>query len=151
MQELGDVGGVACPGPADFAVGCRAHLRVSLPQLSNTLPRVTDEALRRTPLYEQHAELGAKLVPFAGWEMPVTYEGIREEHSAVRTHAGMFDVSHMGEVEVEGPGALAFLQRVLSNDVAKIEIGGAQYSASATRTAASSTTSSPTGSAATAT
>jgi aminomethyltransferase len=67
-------------------------------------------------------------VPFAGWEMPVTYEGIREEHSAVRTHAGMFDVSHMGEVEVEGPGALAFLQLVLSNDVAKIAIGGAQYS-----------------------
>jgi aminomethyltransferase len=85
-------------------------------------------ALRRTPLYEQHEELGAKLVPFAGWEMPVLYEGIREEHSAVRTHAGMFDVSHMGEVEVEGPGALAFLQRVLSNDVAKVEIGGAQYS-----------------------
>ncbi len=68
------------------------------------------------------------MVPFAGWEMPVTYEGIREEHSAVRTHAGVFDVSHMGEVEVEGPGALAFLQRVLSNDVARVEIGGAQYS-----------------------
>jgi aminomethyltransferase len=99
-----------------------------LAQLSNTLPRVADQALRRTPLYGCHAELGAKLVPFAGWEMPVTYEGIREEHAAVRTHAGMFDVSHMGEVEVEGPGALAFLQRVLSNDVAKIEIGGAQYS-----------------------
>jgi aminomethyltransferase len=99
-----------------------------LPQLSNTLPRVADAALRRTPLYEQHAELGAKLVPFAGWEMPVTYEGIREEHAAVRTHAGMFDVSHMGEVEVEGPGALAFLQRVLSNDVAAIGLGGAQYS-----------------------
>jgi aminomethyltransferase len=100
---------------------------VSLPQLSNTLPRVAD-ALRRTPLYRQHAELGAKLVPFAGWEMPVTYEGIREEHSAVRRHAGVFDVSHMGEVEVEGPGALAFLQRVLSNDVARIALGGAQYS-----------------------
>ena len=87
-----------------------------------------DATLRRTPLYERHAELGAKLVPFAGWEMPATYEGVREEHSAVRTHAGMFDVSHMGEVEVEGPGALAFLQRILSNDVAAIEIGGAQYS-----------------------
>jgi len=99
-----------------------------LPQLSNTLPRVADQALRRTPLYERHVELGAKIVPFAGWEMPVTYEGIREEHAAVRTHAGMFDVSHMGEVEVEGPGALAFLQRVLSNDVAAIGIGGAQYS-----------------------
>ncbi|HEY5977576.1 MAG TPA: glycine cleavage system aminomethyltransferase GcvT [Solirubrobacterales bacterium] len=89
----------------------------------------TEATLRRTPLYEQHAELGAKLVPFAGWEMPVTYEGIREEHAAVRTHAGMFDVSHMGEVEVEGPGALAFLQLALSNDVAKLaEVGGAQYS-----------------------
>jgi len=99
-----------------------------LPQLFNTLPRVADQALRRTPLYERHAELGAKLVPFAGWEMPVQYEGIREEHSGVRTHAGMFDVSHMGEVEVEGPEAIAFLQRTLSNDVAKIEIGGAQYS-----------------------
>ena len=85
-------------------------------------------ATRRTPLYERHVELGAKLVPFAGWEMPVQYEGIREEHSAVRRHVGMFDVSHMGEVEVEGHDALAFLQRVLSNDVAKIEIGGAQYS-----------------------
>jgi aminomethyltransferase len=88
----------------------------------------TDAALRHTPLYEQHVELGAKIVPFAGWEMPVQYEGIREEHAAVRLHAGMFDVSHMGQVEVEGPGALGFLQRVLSNDVAKVHIGGAQYS-----------------------
>jgi aminomethyltransferase len=82
----------------------------------------------RTPLFELHKDLGAKVVPFAGWEMPVTYEGIREEHAAVRLHAGMFDVSHMGQVEIEGPGALAFLQRVLSNDVAKVGIGGAQYS-----------------------
>jgi aminomethyltransferase len=82
----------------------------------------------RTALYEKHLELGAKMVDFAGWEMPVQYEGIREEHSAVRTHAGMFDVSHMGEVEVEGPGALAFLQRVLSNDVATLGLGAAQYS-----------------------
>jgi aminomethyltransferase len=86
------------------------------------------ENLQRTPLFDRHREGGAKLVPFAGWEMPVQYDGIIEEHTAVRTHAGVFDVSHMGEVEVEGPGALAFLQRVLSNDVAKIEIGGAQYS-----------------------
>jgi glycine cleavage system T protein (aminomethyltransferase) len=75
-----------------------------------------------------HVELGGKLVDFAGWEMPVLYEGVREEHSAVRTHAGVFDVSHMGEVEVEGPGALAFLQRALSNDVAAVAVGGAQYS-----------------------
>ncbi len=84
--------------------------------------------LRRTPLYEQHVELGGKIVPFAGWEMPVTYEGIKEEHSAVRTHVGMFDVSHMGEIEVEGPGALEFMQLALSNDVARVEAGGAQYS-----------------------
>jgi aminomethyltransferase len=88
----------------------------------------TAASLKRTPLYDRHVEAGARLVPFAGFEMPVQYEGIRPEHFAVRTHAGIFDVSHMGEVETEGPGALAFLQRVLSNDVAAIEIGGAQYS-----------------------
>jgi aminomethyltransferase len=88
----------------------------------------TAASLKRTPLYDRHRAAGAKLVPFAGWEMPVEYEGIRPEHMAVRTHAGVFDVSHMGEVETEGPGALAFLQHQLSNDVAAIEIGGAQYS-----------------------
>src|SRR5205823_14453520 len=88
----------------------------------------TSQALRRTPLYERHKALGAKLVPFAGWEMPVQYEGIRQEHVAVRTGAGLFDVSHMGEIETSGPGAEAFLQRLLSNDVSKIPVGGAQYS-----------------------
>lgn len=68
------------------------------------------------------------MVDFSGWQMPVYYDGIREEHVAVRTHAGIFDVSHMGQIEVEGPGALACLQRLLSNDVSKIEVGGAQYS-----------------------
>jgi aminomethyltransferase len=85
------------------------------------------ETLRRTPLYERHAEAGARLVPFAGWEMPVQYEGIRQEHVAVRTRAGLFDVSHMGEIETSGPDAEAFLQRVLSNDVSKIAEDGAQY------------------------
>ena len=88
----------------------------------------TAASLKHTPLYDLHHAAGAKLVPFAGWEMPVEYEGIRPEHAAVRTHAGVFDVSHMGEVETEGPEAVAFLQRVLSNDVSAIEIGGAQYS-----------------------
>jgi len=68
------------------------------------------------------------MVPFAGWEMPVQYDGIKVEHIAVRTHAGIFDVSHMGQIEVEGPGSLAFLQRLVTNDVAKIQVGGAQYS-----------------------
>ena len=67
-------------------------------------------------------------MPFAGWEMPVQYEGIRQEHMAVRSGAGIFDVSHMGEVEASGPDAEAFLQHVLSNDVSKIAVGGAQYS-----------------------
>jgi aminomethyltransferase len=85
--------------------------------------------LRRTPLYDNHVAAGAKLVPFAGWEMPVQYpSGIKAEHVAVRTAAGMFDVSHMGEIETSGPGAGDFLQRILSNDVSKIAPGGAQYS-----------------------
>jgi aminomethyltransferase len=86
------------------------------------------ETLKRTPLYDRHVAAGARLVPFAGWEMPVQYTGIREEHVAVRTGVGVFDVSHMGEVETKGPDAEAFLQRVLSNDVSKIAEDGAQYS-----------------------
>jgi len=85
-------------------------------------------ALKRTPLYDAHVAAAAKLVPFAGWEMPVSYEGVRQEHIAVRSSCGVFDVSHMGEVETSGPGALDLLQRLLSNDVSKIEVGGAQYS-----------------------
>src|SRR5688572_1009914 len=86
------------------------------------------ETLKRTSLHGRHAAAGAKLVPFAGWEMPVQYAGIREEHLAVRRDVGVFDVSHMGEIETRGPQALDFLQRILSNDVAKIAVGGAQYS-----------------------
>ena len=78
------------------------------------------DTLRRTPLYDRHAAAGAKLVPFAGWEMPVQYEGIRQEHVAVRTGAGLFDVSHMGEIRTTGADAERFLQRILSNDVTKI-------------------------------
>jgi aminomethyltransferase len=84
--------------------------------------------LRRTPLYDRHAAAGAKLVPFAGWEMPVQYAGIREEHIAVRTGVGIFDVSHMGQVLTRGPQAAAFLQHMVSNDVRRIPEGGAQYS-----------------------
>jgi aminomethyltransferase len=85
------------------------------------------DTLRRTPLYERHERAGARLVPFAGWGMPVQYEGIRQEHVAVRTAAGVFDVSHMGEIETSGPQAEEFLQRLLSNDVTKIAERGAQY------------------------
>jgi aminomethyltransferase len=88
-------------------------------------------ALRRTVLFDRHVAAGAKLVEFAGWEMPVFYGGppaLREEHMAVRENAGVFDVSHMGEIETAGPDAQALLQRLLSNDVSKIPVGGAQYS-----------------------
>jgi aminomethyltransferase len=86
------------------------------------------ETLKRTSLYERHEAAGARLVPFAGWEMPVQYAGIREEHLAVRRSAGVFDVSHMGEIETRGPEADALLQRLLSNDVRRVPEGGAQYS-----------------------
>jgi len=82
----------------------------------------------RTPLFERHVAAGARIVPFAGWEMPVQYAGVAGEHRAVREAVGVFDVSHMGQVESTGPGARAFLQRVLSNDVSRIAPGGAQYS-----------------------
>ena len=84
--------------------------------------------LRVTPLHDAHLAAGAKLVPFAGWEMPLQYAGIREEHTAVRTGVGVFDVSHMGQVLTCGPQALARLQRLVSNDVRKLPEGGAQYS-----------------------
>jgi aminomethyltransferase len=90
----------------------------------DNLPRV-----RRTPLYDRHVAAGAKLVDFAGWEMPVQYAtGVRAEHMAVRERCGIFDVSHMGEIETTGPQAEALLQKLLSNDVSKIPVGGSQYS-----------------------
>ncbi|HLI09300.1 MAG TPA: glycine cleavage system aminomethyltransferase GcvT [Ktedonobacteraceae bacterium] len=83
--------------------------------------------LKRTPLYEQHRALGGRMVEFGGWEMPVQYSSILEEHQAVRTNAGLFDVSHMGEFKVEGAGALPFLQYLVPNDVSKLAIGQALY------------------------
>ena len=89
--------------------------------------------LLKTPLHAQHVAAGARMVPFGGWDMPIDYSakglGVIKEHLAVRKAAGLFDVSHMGEVDIVAPGALAFLQRVTSNDVAKLQDGHAQYSA----------------------
>ncbi|HVI37124.1 MAG TPA: hypothetical protein VM684_12905, partial [Gaiellales bacterium] len=86
-----------------------------------------ETALRRTPLFDRHVQAGARIVPFAGWEMPVQYQGIIPEHLAVRTAAGVFDVSHMGQLELRGAGALAFAQRMLSNDLDRIGAAHAQY------------------------
>ena len=85
------------------------------------------QTLQRTPLHDRHVALGARMVPFAGWEMPVQYEGVIAEHKAVRTDAGVFDVSHMGEFDVEGPRAADLLQATLSNDLDRVSPGGAQY------------------------
>jgi aminomethyltransferase len=82
---------------------------------------------RRTPLYERHVDLSARLVDFAGWEMPVYYVGINEEHRAVRARAGVFDTSHMGQLEISGSGSTNLLRRALANDVDRIDEGGAQY------------------------
>jgi aminomethyltransferase len=85
------------------------------------------QTLRRTPLYERHLAAGARMVPFAGWDMPVQYEGVVSEHRAVRNDCGVFDVSHMGELEIEGPRAAELLQSRLSNDLERIGDGQAQY------------------------
>ena len=91
---------------------------------------MTDTAatsLRTTPLHARHRASGARMVPYAGWEMPVEYSGITDEHMAVRTRAGVFDVSHMGEIEIAGKGALEAVQRISSNDASALKIGQAQY------------------------
>jgi len=87
----------------------------------------TSTSLKRTPLYERHLALGARLVEFSGWEMPVQYSSILDEHRAVRTRAGLFDVSHMGEFKIEGPDSLAFLQYLVPNDVSHLAIHQALY------------------------
>lgn len=86
------------------------------------------ESLRRTSLHAAHEKLGGRMVPFAGWSMPVQYEGVREEHTACRTGVGLFDVSHMGEIRVKGPKALETLEWTTTNEVAKLGAGEAQYS-----------------------
>jgi aminomethyltransferase len=91
-------------------------------------PSAEIAAARRTPLYDCHVELGARMVPFAGWEMPVQYAGVIDEHRAVRTAAGLFDVSHMGEMRLRGAAAERFLQRLTPNDVARLAPGRAHYS-----------------------
>src|SRR3954452_484396 len=91
---------------------------------------MTDTAtadLRKTPLNARHRASNARMVPFAGWDMPVEYAGITSEHLAVRTRAGLFDVSHMGQIEVAGTNALAAVQRISSNDASALKTGQAQY------------------------
>jgi aminomethyltransferase len=93
------------------------------------MEQLTDRSLRKTPLHARHLALGARMVPFAGWEMPLEYSGIRQEHLAVRERGGIFDVSHMGELEVAGANALEAIQRLCCNDASVLRVGQAQYSA----------------------
>src|SRR6266852_3099750 len=83
--------------------------------------------LKRTPLFSAHQKLGARLVEFGGWEMPVQYTSILDEHQAVRTAAGIFDISHMGEIQVSGPTAETLLNQTLTNDLRKLGVGQGQY------------------------
>jgi aminomethyltransferase len=89
----------------------------------------TSPQLKQTPLNARHRQLGARMVPFAGWDMPVEYSGLSHEHLAVRTRAGLFDVSHMGQVEIAGAHALDAVQWITSNDASRLKVGQAQYSA----------------------
>jgi aminomethyltransferase len=89
----------------------------------------TSAALRKTPLNGLHRRLGAKMVDFGGWDMPVEYSGLIAEHMAVRTGVGVFDVSHMGDIQLRGPGSLAAVQHISMNDASRLQVGQAQYSA----------------------
>ena len=120
---------VANNGPSSefkpFYIGIHDEEGPSLPEFNWVEPKV--KPLRRTPLYETHIKSGAKMVPFAGWEMPVWYSSVLEEHLATRKNAGIFDVSHMGVYQAEGPQAAAFLDSVCSNDISVLKIGNSCY------------------------
>ena len=89
---------------------------------------MSDSDVKSTPLAAKHIELGARMVPFSGWNMPVQYTGILDEHKAVREACGIFDISHMGQFTVSGPNAAAWLNSMLTNDINKLDIGQGQYS-----------------------
>src|SRR5512133_4027376 len=93
------------------------------------MPQPSPGVLKTTPLNARHRSLGARMVPFGGWDMPVEYSGIADEHMAVRTRAGLFDVSHMGEIEIAGADALPAVQHITSNDASKLSAGQIQSSA----------------------
>src|ERR687892_2782829 len=93
------------------------------------MPETPSDTLKKTPLNARHRALGARMVEFGGWDMPVEYSGVSDEHIAVRTRAGLFDVSHMGEIEIAGKDALAAVQHITSNDASKLAVNQAQYSA----------------------
>lgn len=108
-----------------FVIGAAATAGTALPHF--TWDEKESDQLHRTPLYETHKSLGAKIIPFAGWEMPVWYTSVVEEHLATRTAAGLFDVAHMGVYQAEGPDAVIFLDSVCANDIAALAVGESCY------------------------
>src|SRR5207253_3721671 len=98
------------------------------------MEQATEAPLRKTPLNARHRASGARMVSFGGWDMPVEYSGIVDEHMAVRTRAGLFDVSHMGEIEIAGADALKAVQHITTNDASRLSTNQAQYSALTTST-----------------
>jgi len=136
LEELGLPVGAIAERPSDDAVATAVTRTAAGRVLASPARRGEAEetsrvtspgSCRRTPLHEEHVRAGARMVEFAGWHMPIQYSGVVDEHLAVRTGAGLFDVSHMGELRVRGREAVAFLQYVTSNDVARLEPGRAQY------------------------
>ena len=108
-----------------FYLGMKEEMGEPLPEFA--WEEIEDPELQRTNLYDLHVELGARMVPFAGWEMPVRYDSVLEEHNAVRETAGIFDVTHMGVFQAEGPDAMAFLDSVVGNDISSLEVGESTY------------------------
>ena len=119
------------PGEGNRLGAHKAYFIGATPQKSKSLSAFSfqevEKPLRRTPIYETHKKLGARLIPFAGWEMPVWYTSVMEEHLAVRQAAGLFDVAHMGVYQAEGPDACVFLDSVVGNDIGSLQIGESCY------------------------
>src|SRR5689334_17558145 len=110
---------------SNFSDLCARHLYLAL--IGGYPVCVTETATKKTALYDEHVKLGAKMVPFAGWLMPVQYTGIVDEHQTVRKNVGMFDISHMGQFIIEGKDARGWLNTMLTNNIDKLEVGQGQY------------------------
>jgi len=123
-SDVADTKIVSMPSLKPYYIGIKDIDKDPLPEFVFNPQNIPD---RRTSIYDLHCQLGAKMIPFAGWEMPVWYTSVVEEHNAVRTKAGIFDVTHMGVYEIDGPDASLFLDFVVGNDVSGMEIGTASY------------------------
>ena len=132
VREVDEIAGDSTPAESGgeykpYFIGIAGRPTTDSPALPEFEWQEAEGELRQTPMYETHRQLGAKIIPFAGWEMPVWYTSVTEEHQAVREAAGLFDVAHMGVYQVEGPQAAAFLDSVVGNDVGSLGVGQSLY------------------------